>query len=261
MGQEHFSPMPIRLLNSNMGHYIEETTSTNDWIRKKDIDPGSWVVAEAQSAGKGRKGRHWRVLGVDHIVFSGKIRMSLSTLPFTLISLFAGSSLLKAIFHWIPERELDTKLKWPNDIYKNDLKIAGFLIETEFQSDEFMIIIGFGLNIYGKEIPKELEDSAGFLLDEPPANGIRKKILTSFMDNMNSAILALMDPSSLEREIEWIERHSVLLGKKIHCNDGGESIIGKAIGYDRNGFLILLDEQGRKRVLMDTDPSFQIVKE
>lgn len=244
-----------------MGQSIEETTSTNDWIKSKEIVPGSWVVAERQSEGKGRKGRHWKVLGEDHIIFSGKIRMSMATVSFTLISLFAGSSLLRAIYKWVPERELDTKIKWPNDILKNELKIAGFLIETEFQDDEFIIIIGLGLNLYGKKIPKELETSAGFLLDEPPAEGLRDKILISFIENMNAAVLALMDISSLEKEIAWIEGRSVLIGSKIQCNDSGELVIGNAIGYDNNGFLVILDEQGRKRVLMDTDPSFKIIKE
>lgn len=255
--QEEFRLMPLRLLQIDKGNFIPSVGSTNDWIRNPDIECGSWVVAENQTAGRGRKGNSWQILGQENLIFSGKISLGLTDLPLTLVSLFAGASLLRAIYEWFPERESDTTIKWPNDIYRKNQKIAGILIETEVIGDEFKVIIGFGLNLYGNELPIELENRAGFLTDSPPTEGTKERILYSFLERLNEALIQLMDAGSTARYLGWIEAHSLLVGKRIAITLGSEHVSGEILGYDSNGFMVVLEPTGMKRILMDSDPSLE----
>jgi BirA family transcriptional regulator, biotin operon repressor / biotin---[acetyl-CoA-carboxylase] ligase len=251
--------MPLRLLNPQFGHHLPEVSSTNDWIKNQDIEPGHWIIADNQTNGRGRRGNSWSILGDEHIIFSGKVQMSLSSLPITLLSLFAGASMLKAIYKWMPELNDAIKLKWPNDIYKNDKKISGILVESEVNNDSFTVIIGYGLNIYGKDVPIEWENKVGFLLDSPPLEGTRERILYSFIDFMNASLVKLMEQTGLDREIQWIESNSTLIGKTIQFK--AETVLqnGVVLGYDRNGFLIVHGSNGMKHILMDTDPNFGVI--
>jgi BirA family transcriptional regulator, biotin operon repressor / biotin---[acetyl-CoA-carboxylase] ligase len=251
--------MPLRLLNPQLGHHLSEVSSTNDWIKNQDIEPGSWIIADNQTNGKGRRGNSWTILGEEHIIFSGKVQMSLSSMPITLISLFAGASLLKSIYNWMPEAKDNVRLKWPNDIYKNEKKISGFLVESEINNDLFTIIVGFGLNIYGTEIPIEWENKVGYLLDSPPLEGTKERILYSFIDNMNASIVKLMEQTGVDKEIQWIESNSTLVGKAIQFTNEGVVNQGVALGYDRQGFLIVHGSNGMKHILMDTDPNFGVI--
>lgn len=250
--------MSIRLLNPQKGRYLEEIHSTNDWIKDPSIESGSWVIAESQSQGRGRKGKVWRTVGEEHIVFSGKMELGLTHHSITLISLFAGSALLKSIYEWLPERMNDTFLKWPNDIYRNDKKISGILIETELIDRKLVLILGFGLNIYGKEIPEELKTIVGFLEDQPVLEGTKERILYSFLENMNDLAVAVMDPSRVLQEIQWIQDHSFLIGKNVQFMDDGSLNHGIVMGYDEQGFLIVVDRNGMKKILLDTDPNFGV---
>ncbi|MCC5815417.1 MAG: biotin--[acetyl-CoA-carboxylase] ligase [Leptospira sp.] len=251
--------MPLRLLNPQNGHHLVEVSSTNDWIKNQDIEPGHWIIADNQTNGRGRRGNSWTILGEEHIIFSGKIQMNLSSVPITLLSLFAGASLLKAIYNWMPDLKDTIKLKWPNDIYKNGKKISGFLVESEIKNDSFTVIIGFGLNIFGEEVPIEWENKIGFLLESPPLEGTKERILYSFIDYLNASLVKLMEQTGLDKEIQWIESNSTLIGKSIQFSVDGILQKGVALGYDRQGFLIVHGNNGMKHILMDTDPNFGVI--
>ncbi len=251
--------MSIRLLDPRQGTVLEEVDSTNIWIKDDSHLPGSWVRANYQTQGRGRKGKVWTALGDEKIIFSGKLQFSLTALSLPLISLLAGASLLKAIFQYYPKLESEVKLKWPNDIYLNQLKIAGFLIESQVIGNEFQMIVGLGLNIYGTEIPNDLNNIAGFLLNEYPLEGTAERILFSFIDQFNNSIISVMDPNNVLNEMVWIEKHSYLIHKIIETDVNGKMIRGKVLGYDENGFLLILDQEGMKLTLMDTGSHFAII--
>lgn len=251
--------MPLRLLDPKKGKFYEVLESTNETIQSKEFEPGSWILANYQSAGKGRKGKKWSVIGEDYIIFSGKNELSLTDYPITLLSLFAASSLLKAIFEWYPEKEKECKIKWPNDIYRNQKKIAGFLIESNIIQDRFQIIIGFGLNIYGSQVPPSLP-AAGFLLDYPPLEGSKERILYSFIDFWNESLQKVAGLKEIGRELDWIERHSIGIGKKIEFSIDGNLKMGKILGFDSHGFLVVLDEEGMKYSLIDSDDKLKILE-
>jgi BirA family biotin operon repressor/biotin-[acetyl-CoA-carboxylase] ligase len=250
--------MPIRLIQKTQGNFLKEIDSTNNWIKNPEIEPGSWVLADRQLAGKGRNGRVWNAFGEENIIFSAKLRLSLTDLPLTLISLFAGSALLRAIFQWIPQSQDQVRLKWPNDVLKENKKIAGILVETEVQGDQFILIIGLGLNLYSTGIPEDLKNKAGFLLDSPPLEGTKERLLYSFIDTFNQNILSLMDPIMVTKELTWIEKYCSSIGCPAVYEQGNLKTPGKIVALSNDGFLIFLSEDGMKHIFLDTDPNLKI---
>lgn len=251
--------MSYHLLKAEMGHQLPSVTSTNEWIKNKSIPAGSWVIAQDQTNGKGRGSHSWITLGEDHIIFSGKIQIPISEISLPLFSIFTAAAMLRSILAMFPEMEAELSIKWPNDIYRNDKKIAGILIESEIQSGICTIIIGLGMNVYGKEIPPELEKKVCYLLDEIPLEGTVERLTYSFIEQLNQYIIKLIDPSQIFNELIWIERHSFLKDQAIETEVDSKIIRGKVLGIDEYGFLIIMTDTGEKVELMDSSPNFRVI--
>ncbi len=251
--------MSYQLLKKESGHHLPTVESTNEWIKDLSVPPGSWVVAEEQTKGKGRGGNSWLSLGDDKIIFSGKIRFPAADISLPLFSIFVSGALLRSILSLFPEREKDTTIKWPNDIYRGKKKVAGILIESEFTNGIYTIVIGMGLNVYGKEIPDSLKNKTCFLLDESPMEGVLERLTFKFIEEINSYVIHLLDPGQILKEMIWIEEHSFLKDKAIETEWDSKIVRGKVLGIDEFGFLILMTEKGEKIELMDTSPSFRVI--
>ncbi len=136
--------------------YFQEIDSTNDYAfallqehtcnyKEAEIKKlhGTLVIAEIQNKGRGRLGRKWVSppggLWFTIILISELDLKYLQNI--TLISAFAVADSLKNHF------DIDTKIKWPNDIYYRDLKVGGILVESEKSDDKIFLISGFGINV------------------------------------------------------------------------------------------------------------------
>ncbi|TGM02229.1 biotin--[acetyl-CoA-carboxylase] ligase [Leptospira jelokensis] len=251
--------MQYRLLKPELGHRLPTVNSTNDWIRNPEIPFGSWVIAEEQTAGKGRGSNVWQSLGEDPLIFSGKIRLSAAEISLPLVSIFISSALLKTIFLFFPERVNDTTIKWPNDIYKNEKKVAGILVQSEFINGVYDVVIGIGLNFFGKQIPDPLQDKASFLCDTFLSEGELERFANQLVVEINQAIITLLDPGQVLKDLVWIEEHSLLKNKVIETEWEERMVRGRVLGIDELGFLLIMTETGQKIELMDTSPKFRII--
>jgi|JI8StandDraft_1071087.scaffolds.fasta_scaffold00184_24 BirA family biotin operon repressor/biotin-[acetyl-CoA-carboxylase] ligase len=251
--------MKYHLLKSELGHRLETVTSTNEWIKNPEIPAGSWVLADQQTSGKGRGKNIWQTLGDDFIIFSGKIQIPASEISLPLFSIFTAAAVLRTLFSYYPNLESELSIKWPNDIYREEKKIGGILIESEIQAGVCTVIIGLGINLYGKDVPADLQSRVCFLLDATPLEGTAERITHSILEAINSYIIKLIDPSQILNELIWIEAHSLLKNKVIETEWDGKIVRGKVLGIDENGFLIILTEKGEKFELMDTSPSFRVI--
>lgn len=251
--------MQYHLLNLEMGHHLEEIHSTNEWIKDSKIAPGSWVVAENQTAGKGRGKNVWQVLGEEYLIFSGKIQIPTSEISLPLFSIFSAAAILRTLLIYFPNLDNELSIKWPNDIFRGEKKIAGILIESEIQSGICTIIIGIGINLFGQNVPVDLKDRVTFLLDDRPLEGMVERVTQTLIENLNSYLIKLIDPSQILNELIWVEAHSFLQNKAIETESDGKIVRGKVLGIDENGFLIILTEKGEKIDLMDTSPIFRVI--
>jgi BirA family biotin operon repressor/biotin-[acetyl-CoA-carboxylase] ligase len=132
--------------------YIKQTPSTNalswEMNREKSLPEGSVIYTDFQSAGKGQPGNAWESSKGMNLLFS----MMLHPVRLPVDELFLISQLVSiAIKEALDEYTLNITVKWPNDIYWNDKKLAGILIENSLQGNKIMsVVIGIGLNVNQK---------------------------------------------------------------------------------------------------------------
>ncbi|XDD42609.1 biotin--[acetyl-CoA-carboxylase] ligase [Leptospira sp. WS60.C2] len=251
--------MQYRLLKPELGHRLTSVNSTNEWIKNAEIPFGSWVIADEQTNGKGRGQNLWQSLGEEPLIFSGKIKLSAAEISLPLLSIFISSALLKTIYRFFPEREEDTTIKWPNDIYKGEKKVAGILVQSEYINGIFDIVIGIGLNFFGQHVPEPLKDKAIFLCETPLLEGDLERFANHLIGEINQAVITLLDPSQVLKDLVWIEDHSLLKNKIIETEWDERIIRGRVLGIDELGFLLIMTETGQKIELMDTSPNFRMI--
>ena len=148
-------------------------TSTNTVLREKaeNGEPeGLVLIAAEQSQGKGRLGRRFESKRGCGVYFSILLRPQLSPSESLLITTCAAVATAKAI-----EKNTGrmTQIKWVNDIYMRDRKVAGILTQAAFDMEGGKLsfaVLGIGINMYFSdgELPEELKDIAGAVFDEKP---------------------------------------------------------------------------------------------
>ena len=129
--------------------HFEAIDSTSTYLKNnyQNLDNMTFVSADYQSAGHGRNNRNWKSENGSNLLFS------LLILDRELISLFKSISIISAysIIEVLKEYEISNYfIKWPNDIYVNDKKICGILLEAISKSKIECLIVGIGLNVNQK---------------------------------------------------------------------------------------------------------------
>ena len=125
--------------------HIDETDSTNAWLRSLEKKISIVVVAEYQTAGKGCGTNSWESERGKNLTYSMLIHPE--GIPASrqfLVSMALANSIAKVVSKYVK----DVSIKWPNDIYVGDRKICGILIENRLQGDVIKdSILGVGLNV------------------------------------------------------------------------------------------------------------------
>jgi len=178
------------------------------------------LVAERQTAGRGRMGRVWQSQPGDSLTFS--LSLPLAPRDWSGLSLAVGLSL-----------HPDVGLKWPNDLWFQDRKLGGILVEAASMGGRSQVVVGVGLNIRAR--PTEG-------LNTPPA------ALTELLPDMTAPDCLMRVAMPLAQTLLAFERdgfaplqsrfesRDVLLGRRVHTSDGQ---IGKASGVSPAGALRL----------------------
>tara|TARA_R110002050_G_scaffold200591_1_gene335507 strand:- start:51741 stop:52487 length:747 start_codon:yes stop_codon:yes gene_type:complete len=141
------------LFTGKIHTHVEETTSTNELaalaLKSAKVIEGAMFSANNQTKGKGQRGRVWEShpgqnILVSYVFFPVFLKASEQFALIKAVSLTVKDLLDKYLMDKV-------KIKWPNDIYVNDLKIAGILIESSMKGDYMgSSIIGIGLNVNQK---------------------------------------------------------------------------------------------------------------
>jgi BirA family transcriptional regulator, biotin operon repressor / biotin---[acetyl-CoA-carboxylase] ligase len=208
--------------------HLRQTDSTNERAKELALagaPHGTLVVADEQTAGRGRQGRAWTAAPREALLMSIVLRELEPTLP-----LRAAVAICAAL-------PLDSAIKWPNDIWVDARKLAGILVEGRPQ--EGWAVLGIGLNVRTTDFPPELEGSATSLIlagseltvEEVLAELLRE--LGRWLNEPEQRVLAA-----------WRERDA-LRGRTVQWV-GGE---GTAAGIDQDGTLLV--DTGTGRVKLD----------
>ncbi|MDD4799665.1 MAG: biotin--[acetyl-CoA-carboxylase] ligase [Proteiniphilum sp.] len=161
---------------------LEETDSTNrlmkQLVREQRPEEGSLVIADHQTGGRGQMGNSWYSAKGDNLLFSLLIYPQQLPANESFILSRIASLAVKNILDLFVD---DIRIKWPNDIYWKEKKIAGILIENDIQGKEIdNSVIGIGLNINQQTFPPDLPNPVS-LWQITGAEHDREHLLDLFM--------------------------------------------------------------------------------
>ncbi len=220
--------------------YYSSLTSTMDIARqeaKKGAAEGTIIIADEQTAGKGRLKRTWISPG-------GNIAMSVILYPRIdyLPSIIMIASL--AVLHTINTvTGLKAQIKWPNDVLINNRKVCGILIENDVQSNTVnytVIGIGINVNIRTGNFP-EIVQMATSLIDELGKEISRLDLIRSLLVDIEKLYTILQTGGSFYEE--WRD-NLITLGKKVRLDTGEAIYEGVAESAARDGSLMLRQPDG-----------------
>lgn len=232
-----------RLTTRYMGRkmvYFSETDSTNIQIKRlaeAGSPEGTLVVAESQSAGKGRRGRSWSSPPGCSIYMSYLLRPKIPPCNASMLTLLAGMACVRAIEE---ETGLEAKIKWPNDLVMNGKKICGILTEMNAELEEIhYIFTGVGINVSQMEFPEEIRKTATSLKLEGGAPVSRSALIAGCMkwfEHYYERFLSQGDLSGLKDEYESMLAN---LGRGVKVLDPAGEYTGICRGIDQMGELLV----------------------
>ena len=220
--------------------YYPELSSTMDEAAKLgegDSEEGAVVVAEVQTAGRGRQGRSW-VSQPGNLLLSVLFRPTMEALPF--ISIIGGIAAARAVRK---VTGLDPKIKWPNDLLIGGRKAAGILAESAVVGDSvWYAVLGVGMNV--SLDTEETEGISSFATSVNAAAGqevSREHLLRQFLMDLDALYLALgQGKSPIEEWQDLLET----TGQRLEATWGDDTYIGVAEGTDELGNLLLRQDDG-----------------
>ena len=230
--------------------HIDETDSTNRWLKDQRSSDVSVVVADYQTAGKGCGSNSWESERGKNLTFS--VLLHPKEIPASCQ--FRISEIVSVAPRKVLEQYLSPlTIKWPNDIYVGDRKICGILIENRLQGSSILdSIVGIGLNV----------NQTAFLSDAPNPVSMkqvlgrevdREELLQLFLKELE-AVYA-MDIESLSADY----RQSLYRRDGFYdYQDAGGMFKAKLLNVQDDGRLVLLDTDGKARYYAFKEVSFII---
>jgi BirA family biotin operon repressor/biotin-[acetyl-CoA-carboxylase] ligase len=233
-----------------IGHAVEfhaEIASTNDRARAALDEPGGEglaVVADLQTAGRGRRGRTWISPSGANLLVSVAWRPQVAPRLAGLLGVAAALAVRDACAALVPEAGL--AIRWPNDVVDVDgRKVAGLLVETALEGGELAeAVAGIGINVNWPqaEMPAEIREGATSLqalLGEPLDRvELLERVLTA-LDAGARALERGESPLARLRESSWLD------GRRVEVDTGTATISGRVAGFADDGSLYLDTDAGR----------------
>jgi len=249
---DYYSVLDSLLQRGMLCHYFDGIESTNSFLVNRPLsDKIELCVTREQTHGKGQYGRSWQSQKDGSILFSLRKNFS-QKCNLNGLSLVVGIAIVKAL-----EKETSISglnIKWPNDIYFDNKKLAGILLESQSQSQSQAVVIGVGINY---SLDKDM------ICDTPWID--LKKLATTLPDiraltaSIVNTILLLTERFELngfeDFQIDWT-RYDMLKGRQIHVEQEGESISGEILGVSPQGALKVLIKNEIKELYSSRNIAF-----
>jgi BirA family biotin operon repressor/biotin-[acetyl-CoA-carboxylase] ligase len=225
--------------------YFESIGSTNNealaWATGGARDL-SLVIADEQTAGRGRLDRKWFTPGGTALAFSLILRPTGAERPYLMR--IVGLAAL-AVADALRTRGLSAQIKWPNDVLLDGRKVAGILVESVWSGEEVdCVVIGIGVNVLTAAVPPadflqfpatSLEESLDGMVEREPV-----------LHDILAGILALRPHLGTGSFLASWEKSLAFRDRQVHVEQGdGSPLRGKLLGLDSDGSLRLSGEDGK----------------
>lgn len=228
-------------------HVYGEIDSTNTRLRMMAMEGaphGTMVVADMQSAGRGRLGRKFVSPSGSGIYLSILIRPETDMSGVVPVTSAVAVAVCEAVRE---QTGKDAGIKWVNDIYIGSHKICGILTEAQASVETGgldSVVIGIGVNFRANPsaFPEDLLERVGWIYEEGESGISRNALTAAIIDRTLYYAEHLQD----KLFVEPYRNYSVVIGREIVCTRGSEQFEGKAVGIDDQGGLIVETAEGTR---------------
>jgi BirA family biotin operon repressor/biotin-[acetyl-CoA-carboxylase] ligase len=222
------------------GHLDSTNRHAHDEVVAKGrAAAGLVVVADRQTAGRGRLGRSWEAPAGASLLVSAVVTLDEPSVLLPLVTPTAGLAATDAL------RSLagvEARLKWPNDLVVDDRKLAGLLAEAVGTTGT--VVVGMGVNVRWGEFPPELAGiatSCNFLSDRPVD---RADLLVEWLRRYDALLGQITTPEGRARARDEYAARSATLGRRVRIELPNRTFDGLATGVAPSGALEVTRDDG-----------------
>ncbi|MDC9598423.1 bifunctional biotin--[acetyl-CoA-carboxylase] ligase/biotin operon repressor BirA [Xenorhabdus anantnagensis] len=246
-GKGYRFPAPMNLLDkeiiknylpNNHIEVIPVIDSTNQYILEKlaELNSGDACVAEYQYAGRGRRGRTWVSAFGRNLYLSMYWRLEQGPAAAIGLSLVVGIVIAEVLNRQGAER---VKVKWPNDLYLDDKKLAGILVElTGKTGDAAHVVIGIGMNISMSNDQQKLISQHWTNLQQSGTLVERNKLVAEIIVELKESLIQFGNEGLTPFIPRWFKLDN-FINRPVKLIIGDQEVHGIARGIDRQGALLL----------------------
>ena len=247
----------MHLEHRNVFMQVEkEISSTNQYLKKKGIEEnlphGSFVAAEAQTEGKGRRGRTFYSPAGSGLYLSVLMRPKRTAQESLTLTATAAAAVCRAVEEVCG---VSLGIKWVNDLYLGERKVCGILTEavTDFETGDIeLVVVGIGLNLRmpAGGFPGELSEVAGAILGDDVY--VDRNLLTAGIINY------LLEEAEKEGIPEAYISRNIVPGRRVRVAYGTRVRSVEAEKILPDGRLLVKNEQGEEEILPCGDVSLNL---
>ncbi|RVT42597.1 bifunctional biotin--[acetyl-CoA-carboxylase] ligase/biotin operon repressor BirA [Rheinheimera sediminis] len=225
------------------------TDSTNSQLMQKLKDgvvpeKGAVLVAEAQTAGRGRRGKQWFSPFGCNLYFSMYWQLEQGIQAAMGLSLVVGLAVAKVLQQ---QWQLPVRLKWPNDLYIEHKKLGGILVELAGQTHaQCDVVIGLGLNIRMPDQTDKVVDQPWSDLTSALGQHIDRNLLVALLQHQLVKELQHFSQQGFTDYVQQFNQLDQFAGEQVILSSGSQTISGLCAGVDAQGGLVL-DIGGQKQ--------------
>ena len=238
---------------------LQQVDSTNAQAMRRLASgavPPFLIIAEQQTAGRGRRGRSWASPFGENLYYSLVLRVTGGMRQLEGLSLVVGLALLQAL------REAgvtEAGLKWPNDLLVGGRKIAGILLELSGDpADVCHVVIGIGVNINMRVTPQgEVIDQPWTSLRQVLGEQVDRNAFVASLNRQLERYLHLHQAEGFAALREQWEASHLWQGRAVVLAAGAQAIHGRVLGVDDTGAL-RLDIDGQEKVFSGGELSLRL---
>lgn len=237
-------------------HIFDEVDSTQNVAQRlvrEGAPEGTLVLAERQTAGRGRLGRHWHSPKGKGIYLSLAVRPDLPLHLMPHMTLLAAVALCRAVRQTVPG--VSPGIKWPNDLLVRGRKISGILMESSAENEALQYIVagvGISCNLEADDYPEELREKATSLLIESGSKVEREKLIAAFLLQLEEMFQLYREQGFGVVRSLW-EASSATIGRQVRMVAYGGSCEGEAVGLDDWGGLVVRQADGTLKTVYSAD--------
>lgn len=242
---EHIEPMlQTRRLGRSIEHsfLLDSTQQTALAAANAGAPEGHLVVAELQTAGRGRHGHHWQSAPGQGIYCTLLLRPQgppASLLPLILTSGLAVAEAVRTVTGLAPD------IRWPNDLLLNGRKFCGILIEISAEQQRVQhALLGIGINVHQREFDQELAEIATSLDVALGRRISRPLLLAEVLGQLEEWFGRLQQQGKAAILAAFEDRSSFARGLRVRVGFGSGSYTGVTAGLDPDGFLLVERDDG-----------------